>query len=121
VSQPGVALRTAVAALALASAALHAAAAARGGSSPAGAVVLVAMGLACLPCALHLVLLPRRSTWLAAAVVPAGMLAVHPLLPAGHAHAADPVLAGGLVLVPAAGLVMAVWGLVRSRRRPART
>jgi hypothetical protein len=118
VSTPSIGLRCGVAVLALGSALLHAAAAAGSAASPAGPLLLLAMGLACLPCALRTVLLPTRRAWAAAAAVPAAMLALHPLLPAVHVHAGGALAAGALVAVPAAALLLALCGLVRTGRAP---
>ncbi|MGK5114108.1 MULTISPECIES: hypothetical protein [unclassified Geodermatophilus] len=87
------------------------------------ALVLLAMGLACLPCALHLVLLPRRRAWAQAGLVAAAMLVAHPLLGPGgaHAHAGGPAqgaLGAAMVLVPALGLGLAGAGLLLAGRGP---
>ncbi|SDM07143.1 hypothetical protein SAMN05660642_01545 [Geodermatophilus siccatus] len=86
-------------------------------------VVLLAMGMGCLPCAMHLAVLPRRRAWAQMAVVSAAVLAGHPVLSAasGAAHHAPAVSAGGraldvaLVVGPVVGLVLAVAGLVLGR------
>ncbi len=95
------------------------------GPTPASVhvVVLLAMGMGCLPCAMHLALLPRRRAWVQMAVVSAVMLAGHPVLSAasGAAHHAPAVSAGGgvldvaLVVGPVVGLVLALAGLVGGR------
>jgi hypothetical protein len=106
--------------VALASAAVHVLALAPGvAPSSAQVVALLLMGMACLPCAMHLALLPRRRTWVQTAAVSAAMLVGHPLLSAagsghhGTAHvggaAADVGVA--MVVVPALGLVLALSGL----------
>ena len=74
-------LRGAAALVAVASAAVHALALALAGSAaadPAHLLVLAAAGMACLPCALHLLLLPRRRAWVHSAAVSTAMLVVHP-------------------------------------------
>jgi hypothetical protein len=110
--------------VALGSAALHALALVTGATpSSLQVVALLVMGMACLPCAVHLALLPRRRTWVQTAVVSAAMLGGHPLLSAagsghhgthaGHGAAAVGV---GMVVVPLLGLVLALFGLVLEAR-----
>ncbi|MGY1653494.1 hypothetical protein [Geodermatophilus sp. SYSU D01119] len=88
--------------------------------SPARLLVLVVMGMACLPCALHLVLLPRRRTWVQMAVVSAAMGGVHPLLAGGHGaaqHGGTPDAVGAaMTVIAAVGLASATWGLVLDGR-----
>jgi peptidoglycan/LPS O-acetylase OafA/YrhL len=117
------AVRWSAALLALASAGVHVLALATGDPpSPAQVLVLLGMALACLPCAVHLALLPRRRTWVQAAAVSAAMVVAHPLAAAagGHAHhGAAPgggVLGVAMVVVPALGLVLALVGLALGRR-----
>jgi hypothetical protein len=78
-------------------------------------LVLAAMGMMCLPCALHLVLLPRRGAWAQLAVVSAAMLAVHPLLVGehdmGHHSPAPAAIMVAMVTVASGGLALAVWAL----------
>ncbi|MGY1593470.1 hypothetical protein ACI79D_15975 [Geodermatophilus sp. SYSU D00708] len=104
----------------MASAAVHVLALATGGTpSSVQVVVLLGMGAACLPCAVHLALLPCRRAWLQTAVVSAAMLGAHPLVPAGHHGAGHGSVGVALVVVPAAGLALAAWALVlgpRARR-----
>ena len=88
-------------------------------------VVLLAMGMGCLPCAMHLALLPRRRAWAQMAVVSAVMLVGHPVLSAtsGAAHHTPAVSAGGgvldaaLVVGPVVGLALAAAGLVEDGPR----
>ena len=110
--------------VAVTSAASHVLALASGPTpSSVHVVVLLAMGMGCLPCAMHLALLPRRRAWAQMAVVSAVMLVGHPVLSAtsGAAHHAPAVPAGGgvldvaLVVGPVVGLVLAVAGLVGGR------
>ena len=110
--------------VAVTSAASHVLALASGPTpSSVHVVVLLAMGMGCLPCAMHLALLPRRRAWAQMAVVSAVMLVGHPVLSAasGAAHHAPAVSAGGrvldvaLVVGPVVGLVLAVAGLVGGR------
>lgn len=110
--------------VAVTSAACHVLALASGPTpSSVHVVVLLAMGMGCLPCAMHLALLPRRRAWAQMAVVSAVMLVGHPVLSAtsGAAHHAPAVSAGGgvldvaLVVGPVVGLVLAVAGLVGGR------
>ena len=79
-------------------------------------VALLLMGMACLPCAMHLALLPRRRTWVQTAAVSAAMLVAHPVLldGAGHhgaAHAGGAVVGVAMVVVPTSGLALALSGL----------
>ena len=79
-------------------------------------VALLPMGMACLPCAVHLALLPRRRTWVQPAAVSAATVVAHPLLPdgAGHhgaAHTGGAVVGVAMVVVPASALVLALSGL----------
>jgi hypothetical protein len=105
--------------LALASAAVHVLTLASGPTpSSLHVVVVLGMAMGCLPCAMHLALLPRRRAWAQMAVVSAAMLGAHPLLSAvsgsGH-HAAASGGAGlgaALVVGPVLGLALAVTGLV---------
>ena len=110
--------------VAVTSAASHVLALASGPTpSSVHVVVLLAMGMGCLPCAMHLALLPRQRAWAQMAVVSAVMLVGHPVLSAtsGAAHHAPAVSAGGgvldvaLVVGPVVGLVLAVAGLVGGR------
>ena len=83
---------------------------------------MLVMGMACLPCAMHLALLPRRRTWVQAAAVSAAMLVAHPLMPAGAGHhgtvhAGTGVMGVAMVVVPALGLVLALFGLGLQARR----
>jgi hypothetical protein len=109
--------------VAAASAAVHVLALATGGSpSSAQVVALLVMGAACLPCAAHLALLPRRRTWVQTAAVSAAMLVVHPLVPAGAGHhgTAHGGVGAAMVVVPALGVLLALTGLgLESRRRSA--
>ena len=116
--------------VAAASAAVHVLALATGGALPSVQVVaLLLMGMACLPCAVHLALLPRRRTWVQIAAVSAAMLVGHPLLSAagsghhGAAHAGGAAAGVGvaMVVVPALGLVLALTGLALDTRRSAST
>jgi hypothetical protein len=83
-------------------------------------VAVLGMAMACLPCAMHLALLPRRRAWVQMAVVSAVMLVGHPLLSAASVagHHAPPTSSGGavlgvaLVVGPVAGLALAVAGLL---------
>ncbi len=85
------------------------------GSDPVRLLVLAAMGMACLPCALHLLLLPRRRVWVRTAVVSAAMLAAHPLLASGHgAHGTGPATA--VTALAALGLALALTALVLGAR-----
>lgn len=121
-----VAVRWCAAGVALGSAAVHVLPLATGGTpSPGLVVALLVMAMACLPCAVHLVLLPRRRTWVQTAVVSAAMLGGHPLLPvgsgAGHHGAVHAGAVGiAMVLVPLLGLVLALSGLALEVRRPGR-
>jgi hypothetical protein len=114
--------------VALASAAVHVLALASGPTpSSVEVVAVLVMGMACLPCAMHLALLPRRRTWVQAAAVSAAMLVGHPLLSAagsghhGTAHGGGAAAGVGvaMVVVPALGLVLALSGLALGTRRPA--
>lgn len=110
---------------ALGSAAVHVLASATGPTpSSVQIVALLAMGMACLPCAMHLALLPRRRAWVQTAVVSAAMLGGHPLLSAGHhgAHAGHGAAAvgAGMVVAPLLGLVLALSGLVLEARERGR-
>ena len=77
-------------------------------------LVLLAMALACLPCATRAVMAPTRRTWLHAAAVSALMLVAHPalgLVGAGHAmHAHGAVMPAvitvGLTVGPLLGLCL---------------
>jgi hypothetical protein len=104
--------------MAVASAAVHVLALATG-ATPSSLQVLVLLGMsaACLPCAVHLALLPRRRTWVQTAVVSAAMLGAHPLLPAGHHGTAHGAVGVAMVAVPALGLVLALAGLRLDSRR----
>jgi hypothetical protein len=88
------------------------------GSTPSSlqVVAVLAMAMACLPCAMQLALLPHRRAWVQVAGVSAVMLVGHPLLgaAAGAGHHAPTGSAGGaaLAVAPVAGLVLAVAGLV---------
>lgn len=119
-----VAVRWCAAGVALGSAAVQVLPLATGGTpSPGLVVALLVMAMACLPCAVHLVLLPRRRTWVQTAVVSAAMLGGHPLLPvgsgAGHHGAVHAGAVGiAMVLVPLLGLVLALSGLALEVRRP---
>ena len=120
------AVRWCAAGVAVGSAAVHVLPLTTGATpSPGLVVALLVMAMACLPCAVHLVLLPRRRTWVQSAVVWAAMLGGHPLLPvgsgAGH-HGAWHAGAVGtaMVLVPLLGLVLAVSGLALDARRHGR-
>lgn len=115
--------------VALASAAVHVLALATGVAlSSVQVVALLLMGMACLPCAMHLALLPRRRTWVQTAGVSAAMLVGHPLLSAagsghhGTAHGGGTAAGVGMamVVVPALGLLLAVAGLALQDRRPPR-
>ena len=110
--------------VAVTSAASHVLALASGPTpSSVHVVVLLAMGMGCLPCAMHLALLPRRRAWAQMAVVSAVMLVGHPVLSAasGAAHHTPAVSAGGgvldaaLVVGPVVGLALAAAGLVGGR------
>ncbi|MGR6965035.1 hypothetical protein ACU610_11280 [Geodermatophilus sp. URMC 61] len=116
--------------VALGSAAVHVLALATGvAPSSVQVVALLVMGMACLPCAVHLALLPRRRTWVQTAVVSAAMLVGHPLLSAagsghhGTAHEGGAAVGVGAatVVVPATGLVLALSGLALEARRSAST
>lgn len=103
--------------VALGSAAVHVLALATGVEpSSVRVVALLLTGMACLPCAMHLALLPRRRTWVQTAAVSAAMLVAHPLLlnGAGHhgaAHTGGAVVGVAMVVVPASALVLALSGL----------
>ena len=112
--------------VALGSATLHVTALATGPTpSYVQVLALLAMGMACLPCAMHLALLPRRRAWVQTAVVSAVMLGGHPLLSAGLGagdHGGHPGHGGaavgvGMVVAPLLGLVLALSGLVLEARR----
>ena len=112
----------------LGSAAVHVLVLAAGAApSSLQVVALLLMGMACLPCAMHLALLPRRRTWVQAAAVSAAMLGGHPLLSAagsghhGTAHVGGAAAGVGVAMVgvPALGLVLALSGLALGTRRPA--
>jgi hypothetical protein len=114
--------------VALASAAVHLLALATGvAPSSVQVVALLLMGMACLPCAMHLVLLPRRRTWVQTAAVSAAMLVGHPLLSAAGSGHHGTAYGGGaaagvgvaMVVVPALGLLLAVAGLALETRRSA--
>ncbi len=116
--------------VALDSAAVHVPALATGVEpSSVRVVALLLMGMACLPCAMHLALLPRRRTWVQTAAVSAAMLVGHPLLSAtgsghhGTAHVGGVVAGVGvaMVLLPGLGLVLALSGLTLQGPRPAST
>ena len=116
------ALRWASALVALGSAGLHVLALATGAALAPGRVLAIAlMGMACLPCALHLVLLPRRRTWVQTAAVSTAMLVAHPQVPAGAAHHGGDhtgaAVGVAMVVVPAVGLVLALGGLALDRER----
>jgi hypothetical protein len=106
--------------VALASAAVHVLTLASGPTpSSLHVVAVLGMAMGCLPCAMHLALLPRRRAWAQMALVSAAMLGGHPLLSAasggGH-HAATATggtaLGAALVVGPVLGLGLAVTGLV---------
>ena len=116
--------------VAAASAAVHVLALATGVAlSSVQVVALLLMGMACLPCAMHLALLPRRRTWVQTAAVSAAMLVGHPLLSAagsghhGAAHVGGAAAGVGvaMVVVPALGLLLALAGLTLEVRRSAST
>ncbi len=114
-------LRAVAALVAVASAAAHAVAfvMALAGSTaaPAHLLALAAMGTACLPCALHLLLLPRRRTWVLMGAVSAAMLVLHPLVAGGHgAHGTAPVVAAAMTVLAAAGLALALAALALGAR-----
>jgi hypothetical protein len=103
----------------------HLVAAAGAHASGLHVLLLLGMALACLPCAVHVVLVPGPRTWLRATLVSAAGLAAHPLLgllPAGHpGHAHAPAAAfavTGMVLGPALTLGVSALGLWTSTRRP---
>lgn len=115
--------------VALASAAVHVLALATGVAlSSVQVVAVLLMGMACLPCAMHLALLPRRRTWVQTAAVSAAMLVGHPLLSAagsghhGTAHGGGAAAGVGMamVVVPALGLLLALAGLALQDTRPSR-
>ncbi|MGY1683537.1 hypothetical protein [Geodermatophilus sp. SYSU D01176] len=106
--------------VALGSSAVHVLALATGAApSSVQVVVVLLMGMACLPCAVHLALWPRRRTWVQTAAVSAAMLVGHPLLSAvgtghhGTAHGSGAAAGVGvaMVVLPALGLVLASAGL----------
>ena len=114
--------------VALTSAAVHVLTLATGPTpSSLHVVAVLAMAMGCLPCAMHLALLPRRRAWAQMAVVSAVMLGGHPLLSAasGAGHHAPVASAGGavlgvaLVVGPVVGLTLAVAGLVLGRSQAA--
>lgn len=114
--------------VALASAAVHVLTLASGPTpSSVQVVAVLLMGMACLPCAMHLALLPRRRTWVQAAGVSAAMLVGHPLLSAAgsghhgtaHVGGAAAGMGGAMVVLPALGLVLALSGLALRGTRPA--
>ena len=116
--------------VALGSSAVHVLALATGvAPSSVQVVALLVMGMACLPCAVHLALLPRRRTWVLTGAVCAAMLVGHPLLSAvgtghhGTAHEGGAAAGVGvaMVVLPALGLVLASAGLTLQATRPAST
>ena len=116
--------------VALGSSAVHVLALATGAApSSVQVVALLLMGMACLPCAMHLALMPRRRTWVQTAAVSAAMLIGHPLLSAagsghhGTAHAGGAAAGVGVAMVgvPALGLVLALSGAMLESRRSAST
>ena len=115
-------LRSVAALVAVASAGTHALALAGStAAAPARLLVLAAMGMACLPCALHLLLLPRRRAWVQLAAVSAAMLALHPLVAGGHgshgtAPAVTAAVTAAMTAVPALALALALAGLARGVR-----
>ena len=116
--------------VALGSAAVHVLALATGVAPSSVQVVgLLLMGMACLPCAVHLALLPRRRTWVQTGAVSAAMLVGHPLLSAaGTGHHGMTHVGGGvagvgvaMIVLPALGLVLALSGLTLQGTRPVST
>jgi len=114
--------------LVLGSSAVHVLALATGvAPSSVQVVALLLMAMACLPCAVHLVLLPRRRTWVQTAAVSVTMLIGHLLLSAagaghhgtGHAGGVAAGVGVAMVVVPALGLVLALSGLALEGRRSA--
>lgn len=118
------ALGRVAAVLALASAVTHLPLA---DASDLGAVAMVVMALACLPCAHHLWRRPTASVWVATAAIDAVMLVLHtsalagdPVTTghhAGHGHSSAPaaVMWVALALV-AAQLLLGSAALIRHRR-----
>ncbi|SDO70813.1 hypothetical protein [Geodermatophilus sp. DSM 45219] len=88
------------------------------GPTPSSLQVVAVLGMAmgCLPCAMHLALLPRRRAWAQMAVVSAVMLVGHPLLSvasgAGHHAPTGPAGGAALAVAPVVALALAVAGLV---------
>ncbi len=88
------------------------------GPTPSSLHVVAVLGMAmgCLPCAMHLALLPRRRAWAQTVVVPTVVLVGHLVLSvtwgAGHHASTGPAGGGALVVAPVVGLALAVAGLV---------
>ena len=93
------------------------------GPTPSSLHVAVVLGMAmgCLPCAMHLALLPRRRAWaqmsVVSAVVLVGHLALSVTWGAGHHASTGPAGGAALVVAPVVGLALAVAGLVLSAPR----
>jgi len=80
-----------------------------------GSLLMVAMALACLPCAWHLWRHPTPGVWKTTAVVDAAMLLLHAQMLAGdshHAHAPGTLMWTGFGLVTSQ-LVLAGAGALR--------
>lgn len=109
--------------------ALHITAAAR--DEPRSGVhvlVMLAMALPCLPCAVHAVLAPARRVWIRTVAVAIGMLAAHWLLGVvqlSDLHvmtmpmAGSGVLSTGLLVGPILTAALAGLALVAGGRKPA--
>lgn len=87
-------------------------------TSGALALVMLAMALACVPCATRTVLAPTRRTWVHSAAVSVGMLVAHPLLGlldgrhAMHVHGTAPAaVTFGLVAGPLLSLCLSGYGI----------
>ncbi len=111
-------LRPVTALVAVASAAAHVVLLTGSAAAPpAHLLVLAAMAMVCLPCALHLLLLPRRRAWVQTGAVSASMLVVHPLVAGGHGpHGTAPALTMAMTALPALGLALALAGLALGTR-----
>ncbi len=86
-------------------------------AAPTRLLVLAAMAMACLPCGLHLLLLPRRRAWVQLAAVSAAMLALHPFVAGGHgSHGTPPAVTAAMTALPALALALALAALALGAR-----
>jgi hypothetical protein len=77
-------------------------------------LAMIGMAVVCLPCAVHVVVMPGRAVWFRAVLLSGGMLAAHALMTItpGHVHTGAPeVVSVGTIVGPALTLVISAWGV----------